>query len=115
GARHTVGYRGQRGSRLLNERAPAPSIILGREQIHSVEQQLALLKWAGLRLPDYPRLSIAKSTSATGSVRTRLVSAGIPPSALASARFAIVAPGAAFESKRWSSSGFASVIDHLKE
>jgi ADP-heptose:LPS heptosyltransferase len=28
-------------------------------------------------------------------------------------RFAIVAPGAAFESKRWNAQGFASVIDHL--
>jgi heptosyltransferase-3 len=40
---------------------------------------------------------------------------GINAASLASARFAFVAPGAAFESKRWSARGFASVIDHLHD
>ena len=114
GARHTIGYRGQRGSRLLNSRAPAPTVIFGRKSIHSVEQQLALLKWAGVSLPDSPRLSVAADTDAADRVRARLVRAGIPASTLASVRFAIVAPGAAFDSKRWTSRGFAAVIDHLE-
>lgn len=114
GARHTIGYRGQRGSWLLNARAPAPTVIFGRENIHSVEQQLALLKWAGVSLPESPRLSVAADTDARAAVRARLVRVGIPDSTLASVRFAIVAPGAAFDSKRWTSRGFAAVIEHLE-
>jgi ADP-heptose:LPS heptosyltransferase len=45
----------------------------------------------------------------------KLMSSGVNAASLASARFAIVAPGAAFESKRWSARGFASVIDHLND
>ncbi len=113
GARHTVGYRGQRGSWSLNSRAPAPDVILGRTRVHSVEQQLVLLQWAGVPSPKKVRLNIATSAAAGASVRARLISEGVSAAALDSARFAIVAPGAAFDSKRWSSRGFASVIDHL--
>jgi ADP-heptose:LPS heptosyltransferase len=88
-------------------------VILGREKIHSVEQQLALLSFAGVPLPEGPRLSLPSSSEATARARTRLIEAGIPVASLASGRFAIVAPGAAFESKRWGAQEFASVIDHL--
>lgn len=113
GARHTAGYRSRPGSWMLNERAPDPNVILGRDRIHSVEQQLALLQWAGVPLTGRPRLSLAVDSPSAESLRTKLITAGIPIGANASARFAIVAPGAAFASKRWSSRGFASVIDHL--
>lgn len=113
GARHTVGYRGQQGSWLLNSPAPAPDVILGRKRVHSVEQQLALLQWAGVPPPKKLRLNIATSAADAASVRARLISEGVSVAALGSARFAIIAPGAAFDSKRWSSRGFASVIDHL--
>lgn len=113
GARHTVGYRGQRGSWLLNLRAPGPDVILGVKRVHSVEQQLALLQWAGVPSPEKLSLNIATSVAATASMRSSLISEGLPAAALGSAKFAIVAPGAAFDSKRWPSRGFASVIDHL--
>ena len=113
GARHTVGYRGQRGSWLLRSRAPGPDVILGRTRIHSVEQQLALLRWTGVPMPAQPRLSLAIDPGAVSSLRTKLMSAGIDATALAPRRFAIVAPGATFDSKRWSSQGFGAVIDHL--
>jgi ADP-heptose:LPS heptosyltransferase len=113
GASHTVGYRDQRGSWLLSSRAPGPDVILGRTRIHSVEQQLALLRWTGVPMPAQPRLSLAVDPGALSSLRTKLISAGIAATALNSRRFAIVAPGATFESKRWSGPGFGAVIDHL--
>jgi ADP-heptose:LPS heptosyltransferase len=115
GARHTVGYRGQRASWLLNLRAPGPGVILGLNRVHSVEQQLALLQWAGVPSPERRQLTIATSSAAAASVRARLINEGISSAALGSSNFAIVAPGAAFDSKRWSSRGFASVIDHLAD
>ena len=114
GAQHTFAYRGQRGSWLLTDRAPGPDGILERDRIHSVEQQLALLHWAGVPMPEQPRLALEISSNAATSVREKLVAAGISGAQLvASSRFAVVAPGAAFESKRWSGRGFSSVIDHL--
>ena len=114
GAKHTIGFRGQPASWLLTARAPDPNVILGRERIHSVEQQLALLQWAGVPMPERPRLSLAVDPNAAASVRAKLMRARANAASLASARFAIVAPGAAFESKRWSARGFASVIEHLQ-
>ena len=113
GAKHTFAFRDQRGSWLLSERAPAPDVLLGRKRIHSVEQQLALLSCAGVPMPRQPRLSLAISSEAGASARTKLISAGLAVASLTSGRFAIVAPGAAFESKRWGAREFASVIDHL--
>lgn len=113
GAEHTVGFGDQKGSGFLSERAPAPDIILGRTRIHSVEQQLALLSFAGVPLPQQPRLSLAISSDAAASVRKKMIAAGLTVSGPSSRRFVIVAPGAAFESKRWGAREFASVIDHL--
>src|SRR5262249_33014048 len=50
-AKCAVGYAGYRQSRRLDLRAPDPEVILGRKQLHSVEQQLALLHWAGVPWP----------------------------------------------------------------
>jgi ADP-heptose:LPS heptosyltransferase len=113
GAAHTVGYRDQRASSLLNVRAPAPDVILRRKRVHSVEQQLALMHWTGVPLPEHPRLSLEIRIEAAAEVRTKLIRAGFSAASVTGARFAIIAPGAAFESKRWSARRFASVIDHL--
>ena len=113
GAKHTFGFRGQRGSWLLNERAPAPDVLLGRKTVHSAEQQLALLSFAGVPVPLQPRLSLTIDAGASAGARAKLMGAGLTASSLASGRFAIIAAGAAFESKRWGARGFASVIDHL--
>ena len=115
GARHTVGYKDYRSSWMLAARAPAPDRILGRTILHSVEQQLALIHWSGVPWPaSRPRLSLAESREATVSVREKLKQA-ISPSRANAGDFAIIAPAAAFESKRWTAEGFASVADHLSE
>lgn len=113
GAEHTFAYRGQRGSWLLTDRAPGPDVILECDRVHSVEQQLALLHWAGVPMPAEPRLTLQIDSNAARSLREKLAAAGVAGAQLISSRFAIVAPGATFESKRWSSRGFSSVIDHL--
>jgi predicted lipopolysaccharide heptosyltransferase III len=111
GAPHTVGYKDYRSSWMLTARAPAPDLILGRTRLHSVEQQLALIHWSGMPWPQLrPKLSLAESKEAEASVREKLKQAvGL------SDNFAIIAPAAAFESKRWTAEGFAGVADHLSE
>jgi ADP-heptose:LPS heptosyltransferase len=118
GAKYTVGYAGYRHSWLLNHRAPAPDILLGRTTIHSVEQQLALLNWAGVELAvARPGLSLRVAASARQLICERLRAAGLPAAEgeepQAANRFAVIAPAAAFESKRWSANRFAQVINHL--
>jgi ADP-heptose:LPS heptosyltransferase len=113
GAKHTFAFRGQRGSRLLTDRAPGPEVILERDRIHSVEQQLALLKWAGVPMPAQPRLALEINSDAAISAIEKLRAAGVSSPRLMSSRFAIVSPGATFESKRWSARCFSAVIDHL--
>ena len=113
-AKHSFAYRGHRGSWMLSDRAPGPDVILDRKQIHSVEQQLALLHWAGVPMPEHPILGLEISPDAATAVREKLL-ASIPSAKLISSRFAIVAPGAAFESKRWSAEKFSAIIRHLSD
>ena len=72
GAKRTFGFRDQQWSWLLSDRAAAPDRLLGRKKIHSVEQQLALLGFAGVPVPEQPRLSLAISPDATASVRNKI-------------------------------------------
>lgn len=107
GAKHSIGYGDYRLAWMLSARAPAPDRILGRAQLHSVEQQLALVCWAGAQWPaTRPRLTLAVSKRAETNVREKLKS---------HESFALIAPAAAFESKRWQADGFARVADHLNE
>jgi lipopolysaccharide heptosyltransferase II len=120
GAKQTVGYAGYRYSWLLNRRAPAPDVLLGRATIHSVEQQLALLNWAGVALPAArPGLSLQVAAPARQLIGERLRAIGLPiadgQEPQAGRRFAVIAPAAAFESKRWSANRFAQVINHLND
>ena len=112
GAKHTVGYRGYSHSWLLGSRAPSPDVILGRARLHSVEQQLALLHWAGMPWPsERPRLGVVVSPEAEGRVQEKLAAIGVARRAA----FACVSPTAALESKRWGATGFATIADHLSE
>jgi lipopolysaccharide heptosyltransferase II len=112
GAKHTFGYRGHRHSWMLDSLAPSPDVILGRARVHSVEQQLALLHWAGVPWPARgPQLDLVVSPEAEACVCDKLAKIGITERAA----FACVSPAAALESKRWDAAGFAAVTDHLSE
>jgi ADP-heptose:LPS heptosyltransferase len=113
GARYTVGYAGYRWSRLLTARAPAPDVVLGKTVIHSVEQQLALLKWAGVPWPEsiVPRLSVCGQARA--SIKERLALLGMLQPGSDGAGYAVVSPAASAASKRWGTRSFALVAQHL--
>ena len=118
GARHSAGYRGLGLSWLLSDRAPSPDVILGRSRIHSVEQQLALLNWSGVPWPESrPRLSLLVTSEVKARLSARLQTLGGGPGwkEAVAGGFGCIVPGAAFESKRWTTVGFAAVADHLNE
>lgn len=107
GAPERLGYRGYRYGWMLTRRAPNPDVIWGKRPIHSVEQQIGLLKWAGLPIPTIPPTSLRVSEQALQSARRRLRHQGIR------GPFVLIHPAATEESKRWSSHKFAQVIKHL--
>jgi ADP-heptose:LPS heptosyltransferase len=106
GGRHTVGYHGFRQSWMLSVRVPSPDVVLGRTAVHSVEQQLALLNWTGVPFPERPQLSMESSPADLARMRSRLAALGV-------STFAVIAPAAAFEAKRWPAKRFAAVADYL--
>ncbi|HEY6334060.1 MAG TPA: glycosyltransferase family 9 protein [Blastocatellia bacterium] len=111
GTSYTAGYAGFRYSRLLSQRAPDPDVVLGKKQIHSVEQQLALLSWTGVPWPSSTELSLPVSASARESVSAQLRSAGME--SIDSATYAIISPSASIPSKRWPAANFAMIAEHL--
>lgn len=115
GAKHSLGYEGLACSWILSDRAPAPDRILDKTKIHSVEQQLALLRWSGVRVSgSRPSLKLQVSPSARDRVIQKLAALGLSISNSSSrVGFACLAPGAALESKRWHAEGFAEVADYL--
>jgi heptosyltransferase-3 len=113
GARTTVGYAGYSWSGLLTARAPAPDVVLRKPIIHSVEQQLALLKWAGVPWPESITLSLSVSAGARASIRERLGLLGLLQPRSDGAGYAVVSPAASEASKRWGTRCFALVAQHL--
>ncbi|HEX8137646.1 MAG TPA: glycosyltransferase family 9 protein [Pyrinomonadaceae bacterium] len=111
GAGARVGYDDYQYSRLHNHAAPSPIELWGRERLHSVEQQLALLGWTGVPVTDRPRTSLAVTERAAESIEARLSAAGLN----GPKPFALVHPAAAFETKRWAARNFARVIEYLHE
>jgi predicted lipopolysaccharide heptosyltransferase III len=107
GARHRVGYDGYRYSWMFTHRAPDPEIIWQKSDVHSVEQQLGLLKWAGVPVQQIPHTSLYASDAARRNVTRRLTRAGVH------GPFALVHPGGTAENKRWPIDRFAQLIGHL--
>jgi ADP-heptose:LPS heptosyltransferase len=133
GAKWTIGYKSYRHSQRLDLRAPDAEVILGRKQLHTVEQQLALLHWAGVPWPlRRPQLSLVVESGVESRVREKLNAVCVAQTDsvhttsaqadslryiddIARGHFAVIAPAAAFESKRWTAAGFAQVVKHLRD
>jgi lipopolysaccharide heptosyltransferase II len=111
GGSERVGYQRYQLSALLNRRAPAAATLWGRTNLHSVEEQLGLLGWAGVPVSDGPPTRLVPSPSARALVTEHLEAAGCARES----PIALIHPAAAFESKRWSLRGFARVVEDLAE
>ncbi|HEX8143408.1 MAG TPA: glycosyltransferase family 9 protein [Pyrinomonadaceae bacterium] len=111
GARHRVGYADYQYSRLHNHNAPSPIELWGRTRLHSVEQQLALVGWAGVPVSDRPPTHLAVTERAAASVQAKLLAEGLDERA----PLALIHPAAAFATKQWESANFARVVEYLSE
>jgi lipopolysaccharide heptosyltransferase II len=111
GARHRVGYADYRYSRLYNHAAPHPYALWGREQVHSVEQQLALAGWTGVPVTDLPPTRLYVTPEASSSISAKLLAAGID----LAVPLALIHPAAAFDTKQWATENFARITEELHE
>jgi predicted lipopolysaccharide heptosyltransferase III len=111
GARHRVGFADYRYNRLYNHQAPSPIELWGREKIHSVEQQLALLGWTGVPVSDLPGTRLAVTSEAAASVAAKLHSAGLDQAK----PLALIHPAAAFDTKQWATENFARIAEQLTD
>jgi predicted lipopolysaccharide heptosyltransferase III len=109
GARHRVGYADYRYSRLYNHAAPHSYALWGREKLHSVEQQLALVGWTGVPVSDLPRTRLAVTPVAAASLQARLRDAGFDETK----PLALIHPAAAFDTKQWATANFARITEDL--
>ena len=109
GAKHRVGYAHYQYGRLHNHLAPPSSLLWGKTNTHSVEQQLALPGWTGVPVSDRPPTQLAVTDSAAASIKEKLIAAGHQESAA----YAVIHPAAAFDTKRWAIGNFAQVVEYL--
>jgi lipopolysaccharide heptosyltransferase II len=109
-ARHRVGFETYQYAGLHNHLAPSPLLLWGRDQTHSVEQQLSLLGWTGIPVSDRPPTELAITEQAATVIDSRLESAGF-----VNAPFAVIHPAAAFATKQWSAENFGRVASRVSE
>lgn len=110
GARHRVGFSEYQYSFLYNQLLSSSVDFWKREPLHSAEQQLALLGFAGVPVDEPPMSQLAITDQAAGSVNERL------SSVIGSGeKFALIHPAAAFAEKQWATEKFARIAEFLSE
>ncbi len=108
GAKYRFGNADYQYSFLYNHLLSSPAEFWGREKMHSAEQQLALIGFAGVPVDDLPKTTLAVTAKAVRSVEARLFQISNLRSEIA-----LLHPGTAFETKRWSAANFAEVAEWL--
>jgi len=111
GAPYRVGFRHYQYARLHNHVAPSPQEIWQRQDLHSVEQQLALIGWTGVPVTDRPGTQLAVSEPAARSIAEKLAARKIREDQ----PLALIHPAAALETKQWATESFARVADAVAE
>lgn len=108
GAKYRVGFSSYRYSFLYNHRFPSPVEFWNQKILHSAEQQLALLGFAGVPVKDRPKSRLNVTDEMAEEMDLFLHVHGIDEE-----KIALIHPAAAFDTKQWSSKNFAKIIDYL--
>lgn len=107
-ARHRFGIADYQHAYLHNHLLSSSADFWGREKTHSAEQQLAVIGSAGIPVDDLPKTHLAVTTEASAKVDQLLLNTvGLP--------FALIHPGSAFHTKRWSVENYARTANFLNE
>jgi heptosyltransferase-3 len=111
GAPYRVGFGHYQYARLHNHVAPAPQEIWQRQDLHSVEQQLALIGWTGVPVTDRPGTQLAVSEPAARSIAEKLAASKIREDQ----PLALIHPAAALKTKQWATESFARIAEAVAE
>lgn len=103
GAPVRVGYGNLRQSYLYNVKVPSTRDVWGRSDLHTVEHQLAPLKYIGFPVEPPGPLELAVTSEEAESMRSFLADLGL------SEEFVLIHPGAAFDTKQWPVERFAAL------
>jgi len=107
-ATRRVGYAAGRNSFLYNVKIPRSSQIWGKQELHTVEHQLAPLKYLGFPVDPIPPVQICLTVDELHEASERLRSIGINEE-----DFVLVHPAAAFDTKQWPAENFAELSREL--
>ncbi len=112
GAKHRVGLSHYRYPRLYDYLFSSAADFWGRVEMHSAEQQLAVLGFAGIPVADRPKSRLAVTDDALRSLEAKFRALGhLPPSD--EPGIGLIHPAAAFATKQWATGHFAEIADHL--
>ena len=107
GARLRIGQENHRRPWIYNARIPSSSVLWKRQDLHTVEHQLSLMRWLDIPVAAGIRCSLHVDDVPRESARGRLNGAGI------SGRYCVIQPTATLATKQWSAENFARIGDHL--
>jgi heptosyltransferase-3 len=110
GAPRRAGFAHFRLGFAYTHRVPHPRVILGREQLHSVEQQIAFFYACGLPAGEIPPLQIYAQEQARASVAEKLAARGLAPGT----PYAVLHPIANFYTKEWPPDRYAALAGWLE-
>jgi len=106
-ARQRVGYASSRNSHLYNVKVPDSRQIWKKQELHTVEHQLAFLKHLGFRIDPLPNPQIFLTAPELDRARLTLREGGVD------GPFVLVHPAAAFDTKQWPAEHFAALSRQL--
>ena len=109
GASKRVGYRKSRNAYLYNVQVPDSKNVWGRDQVHTVEHQLSVLKHLGFPVEPIPPPQVPVDADDRAFIQSMLSDEGIE------GEFILIHPAAAFDTKQWDAEKFASLANRLVE
>jgi predicted lipopolysaccharide heptosyltransferase III len=109
GAKHRVGFAHYQYKYLHNHLAPPSPELWGRNKLHSVEQQLALIGWTGIPVSDRPPTQLPVTPEAIEKIHQRLRDVGVEENR----PFAVIHPAASYQTKQWATEKFARVAEEF--
>ncbi len=111
-AKHRIGLSHYRYKRFYNHLYSSAADFWHNDILHSAEQQLAVLGFAGVPVYDRPKSHLAVTQAAIAKLDRRLADYASDTSF---SDLALVHPTAAFATKQWSPANFAQTSEFLAE
>jgi ADP-heptose:LPS heptosyltransferase len=110
GSRMRIGQEKYRQAWTYHALIPSPFAVWQRQDLHTVEDQLTLLRWLEIPIPERLAARLYLDDSARGRVSKRLHIAGIGDSP-----YLVIHATATLPSKQWAERNFAELGDRLLE